>query len=447
MSNYSVLNNLILQNNWSSDLNLKIILMCDYIHILFIQNKTWWANSFPLWIKAKGKYTEQKRLHNGDKRVLAIHSARMSRVPAHHRPFYTSGERFEIIQLRHLYGWSYATTADKFLLDIKTVKAWERKINKNPDSSLICPKVPVNKFSDLVHNMVNSLCIAFPSIGYIRMANIFTRLGLNLSHMTIKRIKERQFPPEDDEQEEPKKRDKNIDPHEQQQNNSSLGVIANYPDHVWHIDITVIPLVSGFLSWIFTNILHTKYPFSWHLLSVIDQYTRRCMHFKLFKNNPTASNVTSFLKEAFELCQSKSKYIISDQGSQFTSKKYKKFLKKKQYKITPRYGAVGKFHSIAFIERFFRSLKDELLPNIIPSANYNVMFLDIADYIDWYNNYRPHQNLDALTPNEKYDQFYHKYTPPPLLDGRKISNNIITLDISYYNDKDYLPIFQLRQAA
>ena len=27
---------------------------------------------------------------------------------------------------------------------------------------------------------------------------------------------------------------------------------------------------------------------------------------------------------------------------------------------------------------------------------------DIADYLDWYNTYRPHSSLDRVTPHEKY---------------------------------------------
>jgi transposase InsO family protein len=50
------------------------------------------------------------------------------------------------------------------------------------------------------------------------------------------------------------------------------------------------------------------------------------------------------------------KYTVSDQGSQFQSE-YRRWCAR--HGVKPRFGAVGRYGSIAVIERFVRTLKSE----------------------------------------------------------------------------------------
>lgn len=69
--------------------------------------------------------------------------------------------------------------------------------------------------------------------------------------------------------------------------------------------------------------------------------------------------------------------------------------------MKPRYGAVGKHGSIAVLERFWRSLKSEMLRRLglVPMAMPR-MADEVAAYVEWYDRHRPHQGLGGRTPRE-----------------------------------------------
>ncbi len=70
--------------------------------------------------------------------------------------------------------------------------------------------------------------------------------------------------------------------------------------------------------------------------------------------------------------------------------------------MRPRRGAVGKSGSIAVIERFFRSLKAEMLARLkLTPANAARLGEEIAAYLTWYHEHRPHQGLGGVTPRER----------------------------------------------
>jgi putative transposase len=97
----------------------------------------------------------------------------------------------------------------------------------------------------------------------------------------------------------------------------------------------------------------------------------------------------------------------SDQGSHYTSVKFQQCLWRN--KIRPSMSRRGNCWDNAPMERFFRSLKTEWVPNTgyksLQEANYAV-----TDYIvGYYSNVRPHRHCDGLTPNESERQFWLNY--------------------------------------
>jgi len=93
------------------------------------------------------------------------------------------------------------------------------------------------------------------------------------------------------------------------------------------------------------------------------------------------------------------KYIISDQGAQF-QEEYRDWCKARGVK--PRFGAIGQHGSIAIIERFFLSLKDECTRRIIVPLRLDAFQAELSAYFRGYNELRPHQSLGGRTPNEVY---------------------------------------------
>jgi len=142
----------------------------------------------------------------------------------------------------------------------------------------------------------------------------------------------------------------------------------------------------------------------------------------------------------------------TDKGTQFYPVNAKPENRKKhpylkwcgKKKIKPRFGAIGKYGSIAIIERFNRTFKDECTRRIFVPFNINDMRNEVAIFITWYNEFRPHQYLKARTPEEVYAQ------SPPIKKTVVTSNSKLPelkLHISYFEGRKHLPVIELKRAA
>ena len=99
------------------------------------------------------------------------------------------------------------------------------------------------------------------------------------------------------------------------------------------------------------------------------------------------------------LAHGKPEIINSDQGSQFTSSEYKNMLKK--FGIRQSMGGKSRWADNIMIERWFRSLKTEVIyPNEYRTPR--ELRKGIIAYIDQYNSIRPHEALGYKTPDSYY---------------------------------------------
>jgi len=128
-------------------------------------------------------------------------------------------------------------------------------------------------------------------------------------------------------------------------------------------------------------------------------------------------------------------------GPQFFCRAFKKWCKRKN--IRPRYGAVGQYGSIAVIERFIRSMKSECTRRIMVPLRLADFRQELALYLAWYNEVRPHQGIKGKTPNELYFGISHA---PPNLDIRD-PNLKLNLHVSFMHHRPHLPIVALKIAA
>jgi len=94
------------------------------------------------------------------------------------------------------------------------------------------------------------------------------------------------------------------------------------------------------------------------------------------------------------------RYLLSDKESMFMSRGYRRWCRRRGIRI--RYGAVGKHGSIAIIERFFRTLKNECTRRTLVSFRREAMRRELALFMRWYNAHRPHGPLGVRTPDEVY---------------------------------------------
>ena len=136
--------------------------------------------------------------------------------------------------------------------------------------------------------------------------------------------------------------------------------------------------------------------------------------------------------------------MISDQGPQFFSDAFREWCKERTPKIHRRFGAVGQYGSIAIIERFIRSLKNEVFACYKASRNIDRFRRELTFYSTWYNQYRPHQGLDGRIPAEVYFGVEDEVAPLNTRGQDAVEFQIL---VSFLEGRRHLPIVELRQAA
>ncbi len=230
-------------------------------------------------------------------------------------------------------------------------------------------------------------------------------------------------------------------------------VTAKRPNHVWHVDLTVVPTAAGFwVPWSPLS-LPQVWPYCWWIACAVDHYSRLVLGFAVFTKQPTSASVRAFLGRTIHRSGACPKYIVCDKGVQFTSDGFQAWCNRKN--IRPRYGAVHRYGSIAVIERFIKSLKKEWLRRLIIPLRLEVMRADLTVYTSWFNEHRPHQALEGRTPLEVYHHLApasaaRRFVPRanwPTHRGRGEPGIRTALVVTYHEGRRQLPIFELRQAA
>lgn len=155
------------------------------------------------------------------------------------------------------------------------------------------------------------------------------------------------------------------------------------PNQVWAVDITYIKLKHGHM----------------YMTAIIDWYSRYIVGWALSDTLDTAP-VLQALNQAIEK-HGVPAIVNSDQGSQFTSEEYVRFLK--DQRIQQSMDGKARWIDNVIIERWFRNLKwEDIYINEYTSPK--ELRSGIKAYVQQYNQVRPHQSLDYLTPEQAYNQ-------------------------------------------
>jgi len=155
------------------------------------------------------------------------------------------------------------------------------------------------------------------------------------------------------------------------------------PNQVWAIDITYIPMKHGFM----------------YLTAVIDLYSRYLVGWQI--SNSMEKETQTELIAALIARYGKPEIINSDQGSQYTCEHWVSFLKENGIRISM--DGKGRATDNAFIERFFRTLKQKHV-YLNPASNGLQLYKGIEQFIKKYNNNRRHQGIGRRKPVELYPQ-------------------------------------------
>ena len=94
----------------------------------------------------------------------------------------------------------------------------------------------------------------------------------------------------------------------------------------------------------------------------------------------------------------------SDQGSHYTSRQFRQLLWR--YRIKQSMSRRGNCWDNSPMERFFRSLKNEWIPET-GYTNFSEAVHAVTDYIvGYYSSLRPHEYNDGLPPNESGNRYW-----------------------------------------
>lgn len=159
-------------------------------------------------------------------------------------------------------------------------------------------------------------------------------------------------------------------------------LIIDRPNQVWSVDITYVKIRHGYI----------------YLVCIIDVFSRRIMGWNLSAFLDTRSSLDA-LQTA--LLAAHPEIINSDQGCQYTSEEWTTEILENKIQISM--DGKGRWADNIFIERFWRSLKYEnlYLHSFETIAEARKSF---SNYIDFYNQRRPHQSLDYKTPDCVYSE-------------------------------------------
>jgi transposase InsO family protein len=370
----------------------------------------------------------------------------MEQIEPHRRPHYPPTARLAILELRAIRGWSLTQAARIFQVSPLTVASWMNRLDQEGPDALIQLPEPVNRFPEFVGYVVRRLKVLCPGLGKVKIAQILARAGLHLAPTTVRRmLHDREWPG-------PRRASMK----------SPRVVTARHPNHLWHADLTTVPTALGFwTSWL-PFAVPQIWPFCWWVTTVVDHFSRRLMGFAVYRKLPSSVAVRKFLERAFRSAGGTPAHLISDQGTQFTEKGFERWCRR--WHIQHRFGALGKYGSLAVIERSMRTLKSECTRRLILVPYRLAAFeQELALYVSWHNGHRPHSWLKGATPNE----IYHRRRPAiraPRFESRRRwprrsacasprtlirGQPGVKLDMSvqFLADRRHLPIVTLKRVA
>lgn len=389
------------------------------------------------------------------KEEVRILRTRLEALPSRKRPHYAPQERLAILMLRSAAGWTMAETARTFLINEDTIASWMKRKDEDGLDALLKMQSPVNRFPEYVGELVRRLRALQPSMGKVRIADMLARAGLHISATTVRRMLETAPVPA-----EPAPAPSDMASSAEAEAGEAKPkrrVTARYPHHVWNVDITLLPRTGWWVPWA-PHALAQRAPFCAWLVVVLDHFSRSVVGYELFEKEPTANQVCDVLDRTGHAAKATPKYIISDLGPQF-GEDYRAWCD--QHGVRPRFGAVGEHGSIAVIERFFRSLKTEMVQKLpwVPMSNKKLAD-EVAAYRGWYELHRPHQALGGRTPHElatgsKPARDQRRFEPRPHFplgqtaerpNARRVKHRLV-LVVDHFEGRTHLPIVSLRDAA
>jgi transposase InsO family protein len=156
------------------------------------------------------------------------------------------------------------------------------------------------------------------------------------------------------------------------------------PNELWTIDITCVKGLFGLLSF--------------RIASVLDAFSRLPLATRGFRTEPSSAQMAALVHAAARRHRP-ARQIVSDRGGQFTGEPFLSTLR--DLGIRHRFGRLGEHHSVALLERFWRTLKHRMHLRWLPPLTPGDLERRLAYAVLRYSFY-PHAALAGSTPAEAH---------------------------------------------
>jgi len=317
-------------------------------------------------------------------RELAVLRRRIVAIAnAHKRPPVEPRDRFEILQIMRLRGWSLEQVARRFVLHENTIWGWRKEFLGGKDVGAFFGPAPFHKLGDAVRWLVHEMRQLVPDLamGTRTIASMVVQAGIQLSRSSVQRILR---------EEKPRKRRACA---------ANVIMIDGEPvkpyhilrprkvNRTWHLDLTVVRLAGR----------------RFHVAALLDGFSRKLLALQVFARTPTWIMMRSLVGRAARI-HGGPRFLVTDHGCQF---RYRFRQSVKRLGIALVKGPVRSFRFNGKAERFFRMFKWWARPTLFAwsadrarVAAWMQRKLDV--YRGWYNERRPHQALGGRTPDQEW---------------------------------------------
>ena len=306
------------------------------------------------------------------------------------KPRYTLRERLLILWHIEAFAIARRKVTEYLGFSRSTLYRWLHQINDTKHT-----RIPANRTPPEIAVLIWEIMKANIDWGRVRIANQLGLLNIFISASTIRNILNRPKPRKSPEASEKPAKSTEDKP-------ESRSIPAWYPNHVWSIDTTEV-----------------RYWGIWpiHICVVIDHFSRKVVCVAPLEGR-NAGWINNALENAIEE-HGAPKHIISDQAGVFTGDVFAELLR--QWKIKPRFGAIGKHGSIAVTERVIKTLKYEWLKHVAIIKGFDHLVHLCSEFQSWYNNWRPHMTLNGVRPDDVYNG---RKTEKPNCDSKTVPCDI-----------------------
>jgi len=166
------------------------------------------------------------------------------------------------------------------------------------------------------------------------------------------------------------------------------------PNHFWVGDTTCLIINNN----------------RFYVCVIMDLFSRKIIAFDVSCKNDVALTVNTF-KSAFEIRNRPNNLTFhSDQGTNYTAIKYVQLLR--TLKVEQSFSKRGTPYDNAAIEAFFSNMKRDDLHSR-QFQYFDEVVAAVKNYIEFYNEYRPHKSLAFKTPNQVEKDYFNADLPIP----------------------------------